>query len=80
MAAGYRLFRFIFLQGRMQYLLGMSSTASAPNDVPHNAVPPLLRSACLLLAVLNAAMIPAMYLAHAWLFDARGRGRKLRRR
>jgi arabinofuranan 3-O-arabinosyltransferase len=51
----------------------MSSTTSASNVAPHNLVPSLLRSACLLLAVLNAAMIPAMYLAHAWLFDAQGR-------
>jgi len=28
--------------------------------------------ACLLLAVFNAAMIPSMYFAHAWLFDAQG--------
>src|SRR5882724_1142 len=63
---GYRLPRFIFLQGRVQYLSGMS--ASTPNDPV-----PLLRSACLLLAVLNAAMLPALYFAHAWLVDADGR-------
>jgi arabinofuranan 3-O-arabinosyltransferase len=28
--------------------------------------------ACLLLAVFNAAMIPSVYFAHAWLFDAKG--------
>jgi hypothetical protein len=70
---GYRLFRFIFLQGRVQYLSGMSSTASVPNDAARNAVPPLLRSTCLLLAALNAAMLPALYFAHAWLVDADGR-------
>jgi arabinofuranan 3-O-arabinosyltransferase len=51
----------------------MSSTASAPNVAPHDTVPPLLLNACLLLVVLNAAMIPAMYFAHAWLFDSNGR-------
>jgi len=38
-----------------------------------DTVPPLLRSACLLLVVFNFAMIPAMYFDHAWLFDADGR-------
>jgi arabinofuranan 3-O-arabinosyltransferase len=51
----------------------MSSTTSASNVAPHNLVPSLLRSACLLLAALNAAMIPALYFAHAWLVDAQGR-------
>jgi arabinofuranan 3-O-arabinosyltransferase len=51
----------------------MSSTASAPNVAPHDTVPPLLLNACLLLVVLNAAMIPAMYFTHAWLFDSNGR-------
>ncbi len=50
----------------------MSSTTSAPNVAPRDAVPPLLLKACLLLAAFNAAMIPAMYFAHAWLFDANG--------
>ncbi len=40
---------------------------------PRDTVPPLLRSACLLLVVFNFAMIPAMYFDHAWLFDANGR-------
>jgi arabinofuranan 3-O-arabinosyltransferase len=51
----------------------MSSTACAPNVAPHDTVPPLLLNACLLLVVLNAAMIPAMYFTHAWLFDSNGR-------
>ncbi|MGB9117011.1 glycosyltransferase family 87 protein [Bradyrhizobium sp.] len=51
----------------------MSSTTSAPNMAPRDTVPPLLRSACLLLVVFNFAMIPAMYFDHAWLFDTNGR-------
>src|SRR5580692_6712811 len=51
----------------------MSSTTSAPNLASRDAVPPLLRSACLLLVALNAAMIPAMYFTHDWLIDSSGR-------
>jgi arabinofuranan 3-O-arabinosyltransferase len=35
-------------------------------------IPLPLEKACLLLAAFNAAMIPAMYFGHAWLFDADG--------
>jgi hypothetical protein len=51
----------------------MPSTTSAPNEAPRDAVPPLLRSACLLLGAINAAMIPAMYFVHEWLIDSSGR-------
>jgi arabinofuranan 3-O-arabinosyltransferase len=51
----------------------MSSTTSAPNLASRDAVPPLLRSACLLLVAINAAMIPAMYFTHDWLIDSSGR-------
>jgi arabinofuranan 3-O-arabinosyltransferase len=51
----------------------MSSATSAPNPASRDAIPPLLRSACLLLAALNAAMIPAMYFGHDWLIDSSGR-------
>ncbi|HLX15659.1 MAG TPA: glycosyltransferase family 87 protein [Bradyrhizobium sp.] len=49
----------------------MSST-SLPSAAPRDAVPTPLMKACLFLAVFNAAMIPSMYFAHAWLFDAHG--------
>jgi arabinofuranan 3-O-arabinosyltransferase len=48
------------------------SEISAPES-PRDAVPRLVLNACLLLAVINAAMIPAMYFDHAWLFDSEGR-------
>jgi arabinofuranan 3-O-arabinosyltransferase len=35
-------------------------------------IPLPLEKVCLLLAAFNAAMIPAMYFSHAWLFDADG--------
>ena len=40
--------------------------------MPRAAIPPLLLNACLLLVLYNAAMIPAMYFAHLWLFDSNG--------
>ncbi len=48
------------------------SSASLPSAAPRDTVPPPLMKACLLLAVFNAAMIPSMYFAHAWLLDAQG--------
>ena len=40
---------------------------------PLRGIPPSLEKACLALAAFNAAMIVAMYVGHAWLFDADGR-------
>jgi arabinofuranan 3-O-arabinosyltransferase len=48
------------------------SSAPTSTDAPGHAVPPHLLNACLLLAVLNGAMLPAMYFVHAWLIDANG--------
>jgi glycosyl transferase family 87 len=48
------------------------SPAPTSTGAPGHAVPSHLSNACLLLAVINAAMLPAMYFAHAWLIDADG--------
>jgi hypothetical protein len=41
--------------------------------VPRDTVPRPLLNACLLLAIFNAALLPALYFAHAWLIDSEGR-------
>lgn len=48
------------------------SPAPTSTGAPGHAVPSHLSNACLLLAAINAAMLPAMYFAHAWLIDANG--------
>ena len=50
----------------------MSST-STPFEAPHEGVSPLLMKACLMMAAFNAALLPSLYFAHQWLFDAEGR-------
>jgi hypothetical protein len=40
---------------------------------PLRGIPVPLEKTCLLLAAFNAALIAAMYVGHAWLFDADGR-------
>jgi hypothetical protein len=51
----------------------MSPTTSAPDVALRDTIPPLLLNTCLLLAVLNAALLPALYFVHAWLIDSSGR-------
>ena len=51
----------------------MSPTTSALDVAPRDTVPPLLLNTCLLLAVFNAALLPALYFVHAWLIDSSGR-------
>jgi hypothetical protein len=41
-------------------------------EAPREGLPPLLMQACLLLAVFNTALLPALYFGHAWLIDAGG--------
>ena len=48
------------------------SSASTPLEPPRDSVPSLLMKACLMLAAFNAALLPLLYLAHQWLFDAQG--------
>ena len=54
-------------------MLRMSLTASAPDMVQRGTVPRPLLNACLLLAVFNAVLLPALYFVHAWLIDSDGR-------
>ncbi len=41
--------------------------------VPRDTVPRPLLNTCLLLAIFNAALLPALYFVHAWLIDSDGR-------
>jgi glycosyl transferase family 87 len=50
----------------------MPSSLSLAPVTPSRGIPLSLEKACLLLAAFNAAVIVAMYLDHAWLFDAEG--------
>jgi arabinofuranan 3-O-arabinosyltransferase len=50
-----------------------AATSTSPAPHPGKIPAPLLH-ACFALFVVNAALIPALYVAHDWIFDAEGRG------
>jgi arabinofuranan 3-O-arabinosyltransferase len=52
----------------------MTASTSLPRIPDRDAIPAQLLLICFALLVVNLAMLPAMYLSHAWIFDAEGRG------
>jgi glycosyl transferase family 87 len=52
----------------------MTAATSKSGALHLCTIPAPLMHACFALFVVNAALIPALYLAHGWIFDAQGRG------
>ncbi|SFO44592.1 Protein of unknown function [Bradyrhizobium sp. Ghvi] len=53
----------------------MAEASSVPHAVGrHDAIPATLLNVSFVLAIITLAYFPAAYLAHAWIFDAEGRG------
>jgi arabinofuranan 3-O-arabinosyltransferase len=53
----------------------VADSLSVPRIADHpNTIPPAFFNACFVLAVINAALFPAAYFSHLWIYDSNGQG------